>query len=409
MTIAAGDYVLRLSTPDGPLAMRVIPAQASGDYCICGRTADGSRTPIKLVPMASLGDLGIVARSSEGQRTPLKVADGSEGLTQRFIICGDFVDTDTGEIIKRVAYVEEDVAYPIGGGFDSIATALGVQSGRLYCAANSEQVGPVDWRNRVYGFQNGTWSEVGGNSLFGFVEIGVERLVSYGGSLVAIGHFIWFGEALETSTPFPWGAAYRSGGVWVPCQATSTTGSSDGMATDAVAAEGGLAISGWHYDMWMATPVPDPQVFGVYVWNGSSMSALGGHFNQPIYGLCVYQGQLYASGMFTSYEGAPLAYLARWTGSTWESVASVGPQYRIGRWGDYLVGAGFRYDGDSATPMYSSGGLYRFLEWGDDLYACQLSGGIGRYQDDPVTPWYEFLATQISGVAIDGLVEALDF
>jgi hypothetical protein len=46
---------------------------------------------------------------------------------------------------------------------------------------------------------------------------------------------------------------------------------------------------------------------------------MGPGFNSTVYGICVYNGELYAGGDFTSSGSTPISYIAKWTGNEWIS------------------------------------------------------------------------------------------
>lgn len=64
-------------------------------------------------------------------------------------------------------------------------------------------------------------------------------------------------------------------------------------------------------------------VHNVARWDGTAWHPLGTGFNGPVVALAVYNGELYAGGIFSGPgEGAPAALLrlARWTGTAWVAV-----------------------------------------------------------------------------------------
>lgn len=61
---------------------------------------------------------------------------------------------------------------------------------------------------------------------------------------------------------------------------------------------------------------------GVGVWDGSQWAAIGGEFDGLVHAIALHQGQLYATGAFTSIDGIPARGIARWNGSQWEALGS---------------------------------------------------------------------------------------
>jgi trimeric autotransporter adhesin len=57
-------------------------------------------------------------------------------------------------------------------------------------------------------------------------------------------------------------------------------------------------------------------------WDGTSWSEVGGGLNDGVYGLKVFNGELYACGYFTDAGGiAGADYIARWDGTSWKELA----------------------------------------------------------------------------------------
>ena len=71
--------------------------------------------------------------------------------------------------------------------------------------------------------------------------------------------------------------------------------------------------------------------------------AIGGGFgDNTVRALCVYNGELYAGGTFTMVEGNLNRYLARWNGSSWQSVGTVGAEiHALTIYNGELVAAGY--------------------------------------------------------------------
>jgi hypothetical protein len=61
----------------------------------------------------------------------------------------------------------------------------------------------------------------------------------------------------------------------------------------------------------------------IAMWNGTNWSAVGTSMNGDVHAMTVYQGELYASGEFTLVDGTPMNHIARWNGTSW-SIAGAG-------------------------------------------------------------------------------------
>jgi hypothetical protein len=61
----------------------------------------------------------------------------------------------------------------------------------------------------------------------------------------------------------------------------------------------------------------------IAMWNGSTWTHVGTSMNGDVHAMAVYKGQLYASGEFTSVDGMNINHIARWNDTVW-SAAGVG-------------------------------------------------------------------------------------
>jgi len=57
-------------------------------------------------------------------------------------------------------------------------------------------------------------------------------------------------------------------------------------------------------------------------WDGSSWQTLGSGMNRRVCALTVYNGELIAGGAFTTASGVSTRFIARWNGSTWQPLGS---------------------------------------------------------------------------------------
>ena len=55
-------------------------------------------------------------------------------------------------------------------------------------------------------------------------------------------------------------------------------------------------------------------------WDGRSWHPIGDGFNSYVYTLCVFNNELYAGGIFTMSGTTNTRYVAKWNGSAWEPV-----------------------------------------------------------------------------------------
>lgn len=77
-------------------------------------------------------------------------------------------------------------------------------------------------------------------------------------------------------------------------------------------------------------------------WNGTSWAALGSGVSGGVWDLAVHEGDLYASGHFTSASGVIVNRVARWDGNQWHALGSGmnGPVFTLGVYNGQLVAGG---------------------------------------------------------------------
>ena len=125
---------------------------------------------------------------------------------------------------------------------------------------------------------------------------------------------------------------------------------------------------------------PAGQAGRVARFDGQAWQVLGGDFNAEVAALGTYRGQLIAGGQFRSYQGTPCGYVARWNGTTWESLGSgIDPTEYAGvkaieEYGDRLiVGGWFSGCGGITSPGLAA--------WDDSSWSA-LAGAPAAYVND---------------------------
>lgn len=98
-------------------------------------------------------------------------------------------------------------------------------------------------------------------------------------------------------------------------------------------------ISSWDGSVWAApsSPPNEPKYAmcvydgllyisigdSIYTWNGTSFSLLASFsVNQNVHQMLVYNNELIIIGDFTSINGVPYSYIAKWNGSAWSSLGT---------------------------------------------------------------------------------------
>lgn len=139
-------------------------------------------------------------------------------------------------------------------------------------------------------------------------------------------------------------------------------------------------------------------------WNGTSWQTLGSGTNGEISAMCVHNGKLYVGGSFTTAGGLAVQGLARWNGSSWETVgrgysgvsdmcAYDGSLY-LAAWTDQYMGPPIssvtKYDGSSWSEIggwYGDGMAYSLCVHDGNLYVGGEFTSIGGVGARCVARW----------------------
>jgi hypothetical protein len=145
------------------------------------------------------------------------------------------------------------------------------------------------------------WTDVGGGN-----SNSTHALLTWDGKLVNLGSF--------NNTPCDRVATW-DGTAW-----TCLGGGVGIVARAGVVWDGKLVVVG---DFWNVQQ-PCVGCNGVAVWDGVSWQPLGNGVNNDVLTCTVWNNQLVIGGDFTSADGVPIARIAKWNGTTWESVGPIG-------------------------------------------------------------------------------------
>jgi hypothetical protein len=135
-------------------------------------------------------------------------------------------------------------------------------------------------------------------------------------------------------------------------------------------------------------------VNGVARWDGQNWHALGDGFNNPVYGLGILNGELYAGGGFTASGNTAMNCIAKWNGTSWEnpgfgfeySIAGVQPFiHTLKQIGDSLfIAGGFdRLILSSGASINASG----VVVLNNSLQINTLGGGIPNKEIEAIIPY----------------------
>jgi len=121
--------------------------------------------------------------------------------------------------------------------------------------------------------------------------------------------------------------------------------------------------------------VGNPTVKSVAMWDGTQWQPLGTGFNDSVFEMVVYKGDLIAGGAFTQASGNSASLIARWNGTAWEALGSglSGPSYPAARafavlGDDLVVGGTFTRAGTLSTSSIA--------KWNGTVWSS-LGTGVG--------------------------------
>ena len=152
--------------------------------------------------------------------------------------------------------------------------------------------------------------------------------------------------------------------------------------------------------------------WGIAKWNGTQWDSLGSGFHVPgqvlTYSqgartLAFYKSHIYAGGVFTTVQGKPIRYIARWDGTNWDSLPQTpnlyvdrlivlqGKLYVIGSFnkiGTISCNRMAVWDGASWTPVFVPFNIYTLaditvyngeLYVGGNIFNGALPGGLIKF------------------------------
>jgi hypothetical protein len=192
----------------------------------------------------------------------------------------------------------------VGGGVSGgDIYALKVYNNELYAAGSFINAGGV--LNPFIAKWNGTsWSGVGSGLTTGAA---IYALTVFNSELYAAGAF----SEIRSASSF--GIAKWNGSIWSGVGGVGT----DSLAAYALATDGTNLYLGGAFNSVSGVPANH-----VARWDGSNWSSMGNgvgvpnDFNEQVYCMVEYKGDIYAGGIFTEINGTPGNYLAKWSSTT---------------------------------------------------------------------------------------------
>ncbi|CAF3728261.1 unnamed protein product [Rotaria sp. Silwood1] len=225
----------------------------------------------------------------------------------------------------------------LGAGFNDTVYALTVYNGKLIAGGAFTQSGSTPL-SRIAQWNGSSWLPL----VLG-VDDEVRALTIYNGFLYVGGKFTNAGSTVLNNV------GYWDGTIWRSC--------GQGVDKDvyAFASTGTIVYAAGRFDN--AGPSAAPKVAK---WDGSNWSRVGtATFNERIFSLALYNGELYAGGRFTNGGGVNADYLAKFDGTNWVSVGG-GVEDRI-------------YAMDTLKGQLVVGGQQKFVGAGNSLYCNRIA------------------------------------
>lgn len=246
--------------------------------------------------------------------TPLAFANFGSSL-----IAGGFFTDAGGTTVSNIAAWDGSAWTDLDGGLNSAVTTLGNYAGELIAGGffTAAGVTPAESLARWNGT---TWQPLAGG-----VGGGVSALATYGGTLVVGGSFSDVDASLLPANSIAtWnGTAWQTLGTGMVL--SDGVDDSQGSVT-ALKVFGGDLIAAGTFNVAGGTPVKN-----VARWNGMAWSAMGDGLGDPdafdsVSALEIYNGELYATGIFAVSGADDVVVLARWNAGTsdWVPVTTPG-------------------------------------------------------------------------------------
>ena len=199
-----------------------------------------------------------------------------------------------------------------GGSVGTRIVAFAVYNGELYVGGNFTQAGGIA-ANRIARWNGTSWNSVGTGSANG-VNGDVAVLAVYNGELYVGGSFTQAGGIAANRIARWNGTSWNSVG----------TGSANGVSGTSAYVSALAVYNGELYVGGDFTQAGGSFRLRIARWNGTSWGSLGNGTNGPVFALAVYNGSLFVGGGFTQVDGFNVlaSRIARWNGTSWSAVGT---------------------------------------------------------------------------------------
>ena len=295
---------LHITDADGQVLEGALTATDERTLTIAVTDA-GARYPLTIDPTISDSDWRVLNPGIPGANNGVR-AVAYDRANNRLYVGGRFTAIGT-VLANRIAQWDGSTWSALSsglGGDDAGVYALAVSGSDLYAGGDFTSASGIP-ANHIARWDGSTWSALGGGLRAGIGYVRVSALAVFGSDLYVGGNFRIAGDVAVNHI------ARWNGSTW------SALGSGVNGLVSALAVSGSDLYAGG--DFTSASGVPANHIA---CWNSSTWSPLSGGLNGRVRALAVSSSDLYVGGDFTSAAGAPANRIAKWNGSIWETLGS---------------------------------------------------------------------------------------
>ena len=222
------------------------------------------------------------------------------------LYAGGSFTTAGGVSANRVAKWDGSSWSALGSGTNGTVRALAVDGSNLYAGGDFTTAGGVG-ANCVAKWDGSSWTGLGSGTAGGLNNIVYALAVDGSHNLFAGGDFMEAGGVTVRRV------AKWNGSSWLAVGVDNSVDSS----VNAIAVDGDNVYVGGSF-----TQAGGVVVNYIAKWDGSSWSALGSGMSSTVRALAVDGSNLYAGGWFITAGGVTANYVAKWDGSSWSALGN---------------------------------------------------------------------------------------
>lgn len=263
------------------------------------------------------------------------------GFGNDLIAAGSFAVINGLDVNRIASYAGALPWRTFGSGFNLPVRAILSRPGELIIGGNFTTIDAKPIRH-VVRWDGASWSEVGAGGIQSNNTSGVRTLIDFQGSLYAGGAFQ---NSADSSMPSMF--ARFDGTNWV--KLGTAFGAGSGKEVNAFAIHNNqLVLAGSFSNL-----TGNADIDGIATWNGSVYAPIGLGIAGDVFALAVFNGELFAGGSFAAAGGnTAIDFIAKWNGANWVAVGQglSNYVYALHVWNGSLYAAG-AFNDSGGTPM----------------------------------------------------------